>query len=243
MIDRRKPLDIERHSPIQCEEHHGLVRDFGGSPDKMARPTITVLCGSTRFGAHFAAENLRRTLLGEIVLSIGCDMKSDNELWSDPVEAERIKAQLDKLHMRKIDLADQVMVLNVATDEHPEGYIGSSTGAEIEYANSIGKMVFYLTHAPGWPTVPGRNVYTDYVFTPAGAPKPLLEEPTIIIVPDENPNHDLTGYTFWGTTTKGGDRFIPWCSCGWKIPWVPSIEAAQLAIEKHVASYTDEKDN
>jgi hypothetical protein len=121
------------HYINDCEEHHGLVRDFRGP-----KPTITVLCGSTRFGEAFQDANLRLTMAGHIVLSIGCDMKSDSELWSDPVEAEQIKKRLDELHMRKIDLADEVYVLNV------DGYIGESTRNEIAYAQALRKPVEYL---------------------------------------------------------------------------------------------------
>ena len=48
------------------------------------------------------------------------------------------KLALDELHKRKIDLADEVFVLNVG------GYIGSSTRSEIEYAEAHGKPVTYL---------------------------------------------------------------------------------------------------
>lgn len=121
------------HYLTDCHEHHGLVRDFRGP-----KPPITVLCGSTRFGEAFQEANLRLTMAGNIVLSIGCDMKSDNELWSDPVQAEQIKKTLDELHMRKIDLADRVFVLNV------DGYIGQSTRNEIAYAQALRKPIEYL---------------------------------------------------------------------------------------------------
>jgi hypothetical protein len=48
------------------------------------------------------------------------------------------KIQLDELHKRKIDLADEVLVLNVG------GYIGSSTRSEIEYAIAHNKPIRYL---------------------------------------------------------------------------------------------------
>ena len=48
------------------------------------------------------------------------------------------KRKADELHKRKIDLCDEVFVLNVG------GYIGESTRNEIEYANNIGKPVKYL---------------------------------------------------------------------------------------------------
>lgn len=121
------------HYAMDCQKVHDLVRDFGGP-----KPTITVLCGSTRFGQAFQEANLRLTMAGHIVLSIGCDMKSDNELWSDPAEAEQLKTRLDELHMRKIDLADEVFVLNV------DGYIGQSTRNEIAYAQALRKPIGYL---------------------------------------------------------------------------------------------------
>jgi hypothetical protein len=128
------------HFGTECDEYHGLVRDFGGQ-----RPSIVVLCGSTRFGEAFQEANLRLTMAGHIVLSIGCDLRSDHDLWSDKSEdeIEEIKADLDELHKRKIDLADSVYVLNVG------GYIGESTRSEIEYAEKLGRPIGYLESVPG----------------------------------------------------------------------------------------------
>lgn len=99
-------------------------------------PTIVCLCGSTRFGDAFREANLQETLAGKIVLSIGCDFKSDQALGL----TEKDKERLDELHLRKIDLADEVLVLNV------NGYIGISTRHEIEYAEQQGKQIRYLEH-------------------------------------------------------------------------------------------------
>jgi hypothetical protein len=123
------------HFTIDCHEHHDLVRDFGGD-----RPIITVLCGSTRFFETFRRENLRLTMEGHIVLSVGCDTKSDGDLFGVE-DTDALKVGLDDLHKRKIDLADRVLVLNVG------GYIGSSTASEIEYADKLGKPVAYLEPA------------------------------------------------------------------------------------------------
>lgn len=122
--------------PTDCDGHHDLVRDFGGP-----RPPITVLCGSTRFYEVFAEQNLRLTLEGHIVLSIGCDTKADSDLFAGGDEAElaTLKANLDALHKRKIDLADRVLVVSDDT-----GYYGDSTRSEIEYARSIGRPIEYL---------------------------------------------------------------------------------------------------
>lgn len=107
------------------------------------RPAIVCLCGSTRFSAAFREANLRETLAGRIVLSIGCDMRSDAEIFADtsPEALESIKRDLDALHLRKIDLADEVLILNVG------GYIGESTRRELEYAQNAGKRVRFLETA------------------------------------------------------------------------------------------------
>lgn len=102
-------------------------------------PKIVCLCGSTRFGDTFKEANLIETLAGHIVLSIGCNMR-DDIIFATFSEVERasIKNDLDILHKRKIDLADEILVLNVG------GYIGKSTQSEIEYAKTSGKVIRYL---------------------------------------------------------------------------------------------------
>jgi hypothetical protein len=95
---------------------------------------IITLCGSTRFRDEFITEQKRLTLEGNIVISVGLFGHSgDNEVWS-----ESTKEMLDDMHKRKIDLADEIFVIN------PGGYIGSSTRSEIEYALKTGKSVRYL---------------------------------------------------------------------------------------------------
>jgi hypothetical protein len=100
-------------------------------------PRVVCLCGSTRFSEAFRTMNLRETLAGNIVLTVGCDTKSDSALFTGPMAAE-IKDSLDTLHKRKIDLADEILVLNVG------GYVGDSTRSEIDYARRTGKAVRYL---------------------------------------------------------------------------------------------------
>jgi hypothetical protein len=97
-------------------------------------PKVVCLCGSSRFGDAFARANLELTLAGAIVLSIGCVTSSDDEIGVD----DATKARLDELHKRKIDLADEVFVLNVG------GYVGASTASEIAYAENHYTPVRYL---------------------------------------------------------------------------------------------------
>ena len=95
---------------------------------------IITLCGSTKFRDEYLAAQKRLTLEGNIVISVGLFGHSgDDEVWN-----ESTKEMLDDMHLRKIDLADEIFVINVG------GYIGSSTKNEIEYAKKSGKGVRYL---------------------------------------------------------------------------------------------------
>ena len=100
----------------------------------IGRYKIITLCGSTRFKEEFIEAQKRLTLEGNIVISVGLFGHSgDTEVWTNTT-----KVMLDDMHLRKIDLADEIFVIN------PGGYIGSSTGNEIEYATKSGKTVSYL---------------------------------------------------------------------------------------------------
>jgi hypothetical protein len=103
-------------------------------------PTIVCLCGSTRFMSAFQEAMLAETVVGRIVLTIGCDIRSDTDLFRrmSPRDRASLKERLDTLHLRKIDLADEVLILNVG------GYIGESTAKELEYAIRARKRIRYL---------------------------------------------------------------------------------------------------
>ena len=104
-----------------------------------AQPKIVCLCGSTRFWRTFQKASLQETLKGNIVLSIGAASGTGDEHFGNLPrdEYDNIKTMLDELHLRKIDLADEVLILNV------DGYIGESTGRELEYAIKLGRPVRY----------------------------------------------------------------------------------------------------
>ncbi len=102
---------------------------------------IITLCGSTRFKDEFMEAQKRLTLAGNIVISVGLFGHSgDNEVWENMDEGTltKTKEMLDDMHKRKIDMADEIFVINVG------GYIGSSTRSEIDYAMASGKPVHYL---------------------------------------------------------------------------------------------------
>lgn len=98
---------------------------------------VITLCGSTKFKEQYLEVQKRLTLEGNIVISVGLFGHSgDNEVWT-----EGTKAMLDDMHLRKIDMADEIFVINVG------GYIGESTRREITYALNCGKKIKYLENA------------------------------------------------------------------------------------------------
>ena len=119
------------------------------------KPTIVCLCGSTRFWKEFQEANYRETMAGHIVLTVGFYRPSPQqeaelaerqhegthgETWGCTAEQ---KIALDELHKRKIDLADEVLILNVGR------YIGDSTRSELEYAERHGKVIRFLVPPTG----------------------------------------------------------------------------------------------
>lgn len=103
---------------------------------QLQRPIVICLCGSGRFKEAFEQATFDATLAGKIVLSIGCNVHDKGEFSRNL--AEQNKSMLDELHLRKIDLADEVLILNVG------GYIGESTAKELKYARCGNKKILFL---------------------------------------------------------------------------------------------------
>lgn len=105
------------------------------------KPKVITLCGSTRFTAQMLIKQWGLTKQGYIVLS-WCALPT--EYFLDPnktthlADQEGIRESMDELHKRKIDISDEVLVINV------HGYIGESTRSEIEYARSKNIPIKYL---------------------------------------------------------------------------------------------------
>jgi len=128
-------------------------------------PTIVTLCGSTRFKEDYDRANAEEADAGRIVISVSRFGHRDGlEMSGD------LKSRLDELHLRKIDLADEILVINKDTIVcelcgkptrlytelsgeteccrtrrwHRDKYVGESTRREIAYAERTGKRVRYL---------------------------------------------------------------------------------------------------
>jgi len=101
---------------------------------------VVCLCGSTRFTEEMLVKQWELTKKGIVVLS-WCALPAwyfDGEDKAHIGDQEGVKEIVDEVHLRKIDLADEVFVINIG------GYIGESTTKEIDYARSIGKPIKYL---------------------------------------------------------------------------------------------------
>lgn len=116
--------------PAMSKNRSNVVKvlHWGDNP-----PSIICLCGSTKFKAEFLSANRGFTLAGHVVLMPGVFGHTDGGFLD-----KEMKKKLDDLHLKKIDMADVVYVINV------NGYIGESTRREIEYAQSLGKTIRYL---------------------------------------------------------------------------------------------------
>jgi len=142
-----------RLDDLEISEAAALVRKAGALAEVLEKaPEVVCLIGSTRFHDHFRMVNERLTLKGAIVLSIGCDTKSDAALGL----TEADKEELDLLHAWKIVMADRVICLNI------EGYIGFSTARELGFARLLGQKIEFA--------VPMQSVPVNYNF-----PKKMAE--------------------------------------------------------------------
>lgn len=131
--------EMEYFGNVSPEEADAEVREAEAlvhrlrSHMKIETPKIVCLCGSTKFKEAFEDAAKKEGTEGKIVLTITSLNRDYNEKISDEQ-----KAHLDELHRRRIDLASEVLVLNV------DGYIGDSTADEISYALLTGKPIRFL---------------------------------------------------------------------------------------------------
>jgi hypothetical protein len=131
---------LPQHAPA-CEVGRGIacVKNALSLLDAAAarpRPRVVCLCGSTRFTDAYIAAYASESDAGRIVLTV-------SRLTPVRDVAPDVKAKRDDLHLRKIDLADEVLVLDVG------GYIGESTRNEIAHATRTGKPIRYLSQEAG----------------------------------------------------------------------------------------------
>lgn len=103
------------------------------------KPKIVCICGSTRFLDEMAITAWEMEKKGVLVIGPHLLPQSYPGVQaSHQAEVEGVREILDELHLRKIDICDEVYVVN------PGGYIGNSTRNELKYAEKIGKPIKYM---------------------------------------------------------------------------------------------------
>ena len=95
---------------------------------------IIAVCGSVKFKDEMLEYQNEQMKNGKWIL-LPENMDIDIQMID-----RRVKKQMDKLHLRKIDCADKVLVWN------RNGYIGESTMKEIEYARYHNRFVEFLEY-------------------------------------------------------------------------------------------------
>lgn len=91
---------------------------------------VVTICGSMKFKDKMMEVAKELEIKNKYVV-IQC-------IYSNESFSEDEKQTLADLHYNKIEISDAIYVINL------NGYIGSSTNKEIEYAKKLGKEVLYL---------------------------------------------------------------------------------------------------
>jgi hypothetical protein len=98
------------------------------------KPIVVCIIGSSKFKDRILGLTQRETLNGKIAINHGFFHHVDMV----PISDEK-KDELDRLMLRKIDLADEVLVADF------NSYVGRSTQIAIEYAEKSRKPVRCFT--------------------------------------------------------------------------------------------------
>lgn len=146
-------------------------------PMRAARPHIVTLCGSMRFFQQMLDVAAAETAAGRLVLAPFCVVAPDDQDGD-------FKAMLDELHRRKIDLADEVIVV---TDT--DSYVGESTSGEIAYATKHSKPVRYAQIDVPAATATDREQVRDLLIAAVEAKRDTV---------------DTTGRPLWSETARIG---------------------------------------
>lgn len=137
------------HSTKHKDQIGDILRVIASPPVADSnRPRIVCICGSSRFCDVAAVHAWNFEKMG--IIAIGMHLLPD-WYWKQTgkvgvghgAEQEGVADVLDELHLHKIEMADEVFVVNESIPGHENGYIGVRTATEISYALSLGKPVRY----------------------------------------------------------------------------------------------------
>ena len=141
MVSKPVPMVVHPYT-VQWIGYVGCASHSSQQSEREKVPIIC-LCGSTRFTREMLIKQWELTKQGYIVVS-WCALPDDYTSYrgnekSHIGDIENVKAFVDEIHKRKIDISDEVLVIDIG------GYIGESTRSEINYAINMGKPVRYLS--------------------------------------------------------------------------------------------------
>ena len=111
----------------------------------MDKPKVITLCGSSRFvdvmavTGWFLERDEKAVTMGLHLLPI---WYTRGKIPDHLAEHEGVAEEMDELHLRKINLSDEVYVIN------RNDYIGKSTAKEIEHATSKNIPIRFYTKDP-----------------------------------------------------------------------------------------------
>lgn len=106
----------------------------------MEKPRVITLCGSSRF-VDIMAVHAWKLERDQHVITMSLHLLPQwyaKDIPDHIAEVQRCAEEMDELHLRKIDISDEIYVVNYG------GYIGESTAKEIKYAEKHGKRITYL---------------------------------------------------------------------------------------------------
>lgn len=95
---------------------------------------IITICGSLKFQQEMI------TIAQEMTFRGHCVITPIFQTSKNPNYTEEQMQKLKNAHLKKIDISDAILVVNV------NNYIGDSTSLEIEYAEQRKKQVLYYTN-------------------------------------------------------------------------------------------------
>lgn len=94
---------------------------------------IITLCGSLKFKKEMMIVAERMALEGNCIITPVYPISENYKRTEEQLE------KLKKSHLKKIELSDAILVVNV------NNYIGDSTKLEMDYAQKLGKEIIYYT--------------------------------------------------------------------------------------------------
>lgn len=107
------------------------------------KPKIVTLCGSSRFcGIMAVCGWLIEKEEKAIAMGLHLLPSWYTQVPDHLAEHEGVADEMDALHLRKIDISDEIFVVDY------KGYIGQSTAFEIEYAIDRKKKLRYFSRDP-----------------------------------------------------------------------------------------------